>query len=219
MLLGARQLHIVPQLHDAQAALDGISTGRQGSACPSAQSSLSNCRAACRAWRCWQPQGQPFTHSGRRCSHWRDCHFDDALSPSLLKHVRKVEGGCSRMAVSPTATPMMSRIADALQMNRVTVLQVLRAGLRAPSAVDMCCSCGPPSVSLAPLCSVFVRRYSLLYSTAQVPRPLWHKDPLGAALYLPYIFLKILCVPGLQRENVLEHQNEPPTTACARKVA
>ena len=32
------------------------------------------------------------------------------------------------------------------------------------------------------------------------------------------IFLKIMCVPGLQRENVPEHQNEPPTTGCARKV-
>ena len=25
-------------------------------------------------------------------SHWRDCHFADALSPSLLKHLLKVEG-------------------------------------------------------------------------------------------------------------------------------
>ena len=25
-------------------------------------------------------------------SHWRDCHFVDALSPSLLKHLLKVEG-------------------------------------------------------------------------------------------------------------------------------
>ena len=26
-------------------------------------------------------------------SHWRDCHFADALSPSLLNHLLKVEGG------------------------------------------------------------------------------------------------------------------------------
>ena len=31
-----------------------------------------------------------------------DCHFADALSPSLLKHLPKVEG-CSRITVSPTA--------------------------------------------------------------------------------------------------------------------
>ena len=37
-------------------------------------------------------------------SHWReDCHFDEALSPSLLKHLLEVEGGYSRMTVSPTA--------------------------------------------------------------------------------------------------------------------
>ena len=36
-------------------------------------------------------------------SHWRDCHFADALSPSML-HLIKVEGrgGCSRITVSPT---------------------------------------------------------------------------------------------------------------------
>ena len=38
-------------------------------------------------------------------SHWRDCHFADALSPSLLKHLLKTEGGCSRMTVSPMASP------------------------------------------------------------------------------------------------------------------
>ena len=39
-------------------------------------------------------------------SHWRDCHFADATSPSLLKHLLKVEGGCSRMTeLSPTARP------------------------------------------------------------------------------------------------------------------
>ena len=26
-------------------------------------------------------------------SHWKDCHFADALSPSLLKHLLKLEGG------------------------------------------------------------------------------------------------------------------------------
>ena len=29
------------------------------------------------------------------CSHWRDCHFTDALSQSLLKHLLKVEGGAA----------------------------------------------------------------------------------------------------------------------------
>ena len=37
-------------------------------------------------------------------SHRRGfCHFADAFSPSLLMHPLKVEGGCSRMAVSSTA--------------------------------------------------------------------------------------------------------------------
>ena len=36
-------------------------------------------------------------------SRLRDCHFADALSPSLLKHRPKVEWGCSRMTASPTA--------------------------------------------------------------------------------------------------------------------
>ena len=54
-----------------------------------------------------QPLGCPhsfaqITTSGP--SHWRDCHFADALSPSPLKRLLKVEeGGCSRMTVSPTA--------------------------------------------------------------------------------------------------------------------
>ena len=42
---------------------------------------------------------------------------------------------------------------------------------------------------------------------------------MGAALYLPYNFKKILCGPGPQQQNVPEHQNEPPTIVCARKVA
>ena len=29
------------------------------------------------------------------CSHWRDCHFADALSPSLLKHLQKGEGSAA----------------------------------------------------------------------------------------------------------------------------
>ena len=28
-------------------------------------------------------------------SHWRDCHFADALSPSLLKHLTNMEGGAA----------------------------------------------------------------------------------------------------------------------------
>ena len=38
-----------------------------------------------------------------RSSRRRDCHFVDALTPLLLKHLTKVEGGCSRMTVSPPA--------------------------------------------------------------------------------------------------------------------
>ena len=38
-------------------------------------------------------------------SRRRDCHFDDNPFVSLLKHLIKVEGGCSRMTVSPTARP------------------------------------------------------------------------------------------------------------------
>ena len=30
-----------------------------------------------------------------RPSHWRDCHFDDAFSPALLKRRLKVEGGAA----------------------------------------------------------------------------------------------------------------------------
>ena len=35
-------------------------------------------------------------------SRRRDCHFADNPSPSILKHLLKREGGCSRMTVSPT---------------------------------------------------------------------------------------------------------------------
>ena len=34
----------------------------------------------------------------------RDCHSADALSPPLLKHQLKLEGGCSRIEVSATAS-------------------------------------------------------------------------------------------------------------------
>ena len=37
-------------------------------------------------------QGQPPEGWAGEDSHWRDCHFADALSPSLLKHLLKVEG-------------------------------------------------------------------------------------------------------------------------------
>ena len=30
-----------------------------------------------------------------KTSHWRDCHFADALSSSLLKHLLKGEGGAA----------------------------------------------------------------------------------------------------------------------------
>ena len=30
-----------------------------------------------------------------RASHWRDCHFADGPSPSILKHLLKVEGGAA----------------------------------------------------------------------------------------------------------------------------
>ena len=40
---------------------------------------------------------------GSAPSRRRDCHFADALSPSILKQLLMVEGGCSRMKVSPTA--------------------------------------------------------------------------------------------------------------------
>ena len=47
---------------------------------------------------------RPVVRAGLLHSHWREfCHFADALSPSLLKHLLKEEGGCSRMKFSPTA--------------------------------------------------------------------------------------------------------------------
>ena len=41
-------------------------------------------------WR--RPQRWLPTLGRREPSHWRDCHFADALSPSLLKRLPKVEG-------------------------------------------------------------------------------------------------------------------------------
>ena len=42
---------------------------------------------------------------GRRQNCHFDCHFDGTpVCIPLLKHVMKVEGGCSRVTVSPTAT-------------------------------------------------------------------------------------------------------------------
>ena len=42
-------------------------------------------------------------------SHWREfCHFADALSSSLLKHLLKVEG-CGRMTISSTARHLHPR--------------------------------------------------------------------------------------------------------------
>ena len=35
------------------------------------------------------------TIEGGPHSHWRDCHCADALTPSLLKHLLKVEGGAA----------------------------------------------------------------------------------------------------------------------------
>ena len=35
-----------------------------------------------------------YTNGGMH-SHWRDCHFDGALFPSLLKYPLKVEGGAA----------------------------------------------------------------------------------------------------------------------------
>ena len=39
------------------------------------------------------PPACPLAERAPRTSHWRDCHFADALSPSLLKHLLKGEGG------------------------------------------------------------------------------------------------------------------------------
>ena len=47
------------------------------------------------AGRCWWAGlGSTALHRGG-ISRWRDCHFADALSPSLLKHLLKVEGGAA----------------------------------------------------------------------------------------------------------------------------
>ena len=62
------------------------------------------------------------------------------------------------------------------------------------------------------------RAVKIDYNCTGLETPL-AQGPLGNSPVPTICFLKILCVPGLQRENVPEHQNEPPTTACARKVA
>ena len=41
------------------------------------------------------PSADWHDHHDGGSSHWRDCHFADALSPSLLKHLLKVEGGAA----------------------------------------------------------------------------------------------------------------------------
>ena len=43
----------------------------------------------------FQPNRWISAESGVRPSHWRDCHFADTLSPSLLKYLMKVEGGAA----------------------------------------------------------------------------------------------------------------------------
>ena len=63
------------------------------------------------------------------------CHFADTPSPSILKHLLNVEGGCSRMTVSPTATrtPRHSSIVASSGV-------VIAASLRI--ARHMCPTCG-----------------------------------------------------------------------------
>ena len=38
---------------------------------------------------------EPGAGEGAGPSHWRDCHFADGLSPSLLKHLLQIEGGAA----------------------------------------------------------------------------------------------------------------------------
>ena len=47
---------------------------------------------ACTKQAGWESRGR---QGSGPSSHRRDCHFDDALSPSLLKHLLKVEGGAA----------------------------------------------------------------------------------------------------------------------------
>ena len=55
----------------------------------------------------------PRTWWSRCSSHIRrDCHFADALSPSLLKHLLQIDGGVSRMTVSTTAKVLAIILGD-----------------------------------------------------------------------------------------------------------
>ena len=58
--------------------------------------------------RAWRLDGSLVSRSwpGAQSSRRRDCHFTDISSPSMLKHLLKVEGGCSRMTVSPHCRPI-----------------------------------------------------------------------------------------------------------------
>ena len=60
-------------------------------------------------------------------THRREfCHFADALSPSLLKHVLKGDGGCSRMTASPTASGAGGELAVVLAVAVPRALRALR---------------------------------------------------------------------------------------------
>jgi hypothetical protein len=52
----------------------------------------SRARGGSRRPKRYQPRGTTYAVGP---SHWRDCHFADALSPSLLKHLLKVEDGAA----------------------------------------------------------------------------------------------------------------------------
>ena len=81
-------------------------------------------------------------------SHWRDfCHFADALSPPLLKDLTKVEGGCSRMTVSPTAVDLVQRgdrdNVEAVQREQPPDRPELRARGTPSQHVSQDVLCGP----------------------------------------------------------------------------
>ena len=38
----------------------------------------------------------PIFAAGTSGSHWRECYFADALSPFMLRHLLKVEGGAAK---------------------------------------------------------------------------------------------------------------------------
>ena len=76
-------------------------------------------------------------------SRRRDCHFDDTPCLSLLKHLLKVEGGCSRMTASPTARPDV-----ALRQRRAAVASTdteRRPAIRPDTAEHVRGSSGHPS--------------------------------------------------------------------------